>query len=86
MILVLPYLTAEYAKNKDSFEDYYDDIIISQSAAQAHPKAAIQIRNREIVEAADVVICYVEKKGGACQTIEYAKKLNKNIINLAKQN
>ncbi len=82
--LVLPYATAEYLNNTQSFEEYYDEIEICQESAQAHFKSAIQIRNRKIVDRADLIICCIEhESGGAYQTIRYAQKQNKKIINLA---
>lgn len=84
LVLMLPYPTAEYLNNEEYFHDYYTDVEISYSASMAHPKSAIQIRNREMVDRVDLVICYVENNhGGAWQTVEYAKKQEKNIINLA---
>ena len=84
LMLVLPYVTAEYLNNKEYFHDYYTDVEISYSASMAHPKSAIQIRNREMVDRADLVICYIEnKEGGAWQTLKYAMEKEKNIINLA---
>lgn len=84
LVLVLPYMTAEYANNQENYEDYYDEIEVCQAAAAAHPKSAIQIRNREMVDRADLVICFVEKDyGGAYQTMQYALKQEKQIINLA---
>ncbi len=75
MILILPYPTAEYLNNAEAFERYYDNIEISHSASKAHPKAAIQIRNREMIDRADLIICYVEQtRGGAHSALEYAKK------------
>ena len=47
-------------------------------------KSAIQIRNREMVDRADPIICYIEhKKGGAWQTVDYAMKQGKAVINLS---
>ncbi len=84
LVLVLPYLTAEYANNQDSFEGYYDEIEICQAAAGGHFKSAIQTRNREMVDRSDLVICCIEKdKGGAYQTMQYAQKKGKKIINVA---
>ena len=84
LILVLPYARAEHLNNEDPFHDYYTDVEISYEASKAHPKAAIQIRNREMVDRADLIICYVEhEKGGALQSVQYALKQNKNVINLA---
>ena len=84
LVLVLPYPTAEYLNNDKYFHDYYTDVEISYEASKTHPKSAIQIRNREMVDRADLVICYIEEKhGGAYRTIQYAKKQRKIIINLA---
>ncbi|MBO5016736.1 MAG: hypothetical protein J6C92_13175 [Bacteroidaceae bacterium] len=86
LVLVLPYASAEYANNQDYYEEYYDDIEVSFEASKAHPKAAIQIRNREMVDRADLIVCYIERKnGGAYKTIQYAKKIGKPIINIAEQ-
>ena len=84
LILVLPYPTAEYLNNEDYFHDYYSDVDISYAASKSHPKSAIQIRNREMVDKADLIICFIEENiGGAWQTIQYAIAHEKNIINLA---
>ncbi len=86
LCLILPYPTAEYLNNQEYFEDYYDEIEVSSEASRAHPKAAMQIRNREMVDRADLIICFVkEKHGGAYQTIQYAAKMEKPIINLAER-
>ena len=86
LVLVLPYTSAEYANNQDYYEEYYDDIEVSFEASKAHPKAAIQIRNREMVDRADLIVCYIEQKnGGAYKTIQYAEKIGKPIINIAEQ-
>ena len=84
LILVLAYPTAEYLNNEEYFHDYYSDVDISYAASKAHPKSAIQIRNREMVDRADLIICYIGKEeGGAWQTLKYAKDKEKAIINLA---
>ena len=85
LVLMLPYNTAEYRDNKNYFEEYYNEIRISFSAELAHPKNAIQTRNKEMVDMSDLVICYVtENKGGAYKTMKYAQKSDKKIINIAK--
>lgn len=82
--LILPYLTAEYKNSKKYFEEYYDEIEVYQESTNAHFKNAIQIRNRHMIDRADLVISYIEhKSGGAFQSIKYAQSLNKKIINLA---
>ena len=81
---MLSYPTAEYINNQNFYEEYYSDIEISHAASNAHPKSAIQIRNREMVDRADLVICYIEhNEGGAYKTVKYASEQNKPIINLA---
>lgn len=81
--LVLPYPTAEFENNEDSFYDYYDEIEICDEAAKAHFKGAMQIRNRSMVDRADLIICYIEhNEGGAFQTVQYAKKQEKQVLNL----
>ena len=83
LVLVLPYLTAEYLNNEQYFHDYYTDVEISSEASKAHPKSAIQIRNREMVDRADLVVCYIEENaGGAWKTYQYAITKGKDIIKL----
>lgn len=84
LVLVLPYPTAEFENNEDSFYDYYDEIEICEESSRTHFKNAMHVRNRSMVDRADLVICYIERnEGGAYQTIQYAKKQGKTIINLA---
>lgn len=86
-ILVLPYECADYRDNKESFEQYYDEVQICTESLKAHFKAAILERNKSMVRHSDLVICYVERRsGGAYQTVSYAKKQRKKIINLYKEN
>ena len=84
LVWVLAYPKAEYANNADSFDEYYDRIEVCDEAARSHPKAAIQVRNRSMVDRSDLVVCYVEHEtGGAYQTKAYAEKSCKTVINLA---
>jgi len=84
LILVLPYMTAEFENNQKSFASYYDEIEISEAAAGKHFKAAIQTQNCEMVDRSDMVICYVTRKnGGAYSTVQYAQKQGKRIFNVA---
>ena len=81
--LVLPYPTAEFENNEDSFYKYYDEIEICEESSKAHFKSAMQIRNRNMVDRADLIICYIERhEGGAYQSIQYAKKMEKQVINV----
>lgn len=84
LILNLPYCTADYINNRRGYEDFYDEIRICEKASNTYFKSAIQIRNREMVDYADIIICYVERKtGGAYNAIKYAEKQGKTVINLA---
>ena len=80
---MLPYNSAEFQNNEESFVEYYDEIEICPDSHAAHFKAAMQIRNRSMVDRSDLVICYVEHtSGGAYQTIQYALGREKEVINL----
>jgi len=82
LILVLPYERADYRNNKDSFEQYYDEVQICYEASQTHPKGAIFERNKQIAERSNLVICAVERDGGAAKAVRYAQKSGKEVINL----
>ncbi len=84
LVLVLPYLTAEYKNNQASFGRCYDEIEVSSAAAQGHFKAATQARNREMVDRSDLVVCCIQhQSGGAYHSVQYAIKQGKQILNLA---
>ena len=84
LVWVMPYPTAEYRDNENSFLDYYDEIEVCEQAAAAHYKSAFQIRNREMVDRSDTVILYIEhSSGGAYQTFQYVQKSGKKYINIA---
>ena len=85
-IWVLPYLTAEYRDNEESFRDYYDEIEVCEVAAGSHYKNAHQTRNRAMVDRSDLVVfCIQHASGGAWQTMKYTKKQGKPCINLNEQ-
>lgn len=85
--LVLPYQTAEFMNNTDSFKEYYSNIEVCEQSATAHYKAAIEIRNRAMIARSDLVICYVERKrGGANKAQRYAERQGRTVINLAVPN
>ena len=81
LTLVLPYETAELRNNTEAFESYYDSIEINE--ATRNYKYAIVARNRDMVDRADLVIVYVKhESGGAYQSLKYAEKNEKRIINI----
>lgn len=85
-IWVLPYITAEFRDNEESFRDYYDEIEVCEAAAGCHYKNAHQTRNRAIVDRSDLVVfCIQHDSGGAWQTVKYAKKQGVPCINLNEQ-
>lgn len=84
LTLVLPYMTAQFRKNQKSFLNYYDDVCICSPSAQAYFKAAIKLRNHELVDQSDLVICYVKKSsGGAYGAMRYALDKDVDVIDLA---
>lgn len=84
LTLILPYQTAEYTRNSDSFKDYYSNVEVCEQSAAAHFKAAIEIRNRAMIDRSDLVSCYVERKcGGAYKALRYAERQGRAVINLA---
>lgn len=84
LIWILPYPTAELHNNRKSFEKYYDEIEICDTAASSYPKKAFQIRNRKMVDRSNMTVFYVDHKGGgAYQTMCYARKKKSKLINLA---
>ena len=83
LVWVQPYLKADYRDHPEGYEAYYDSIEVCGESEVAHPKAAIQIRNRSMVDRSDLCVFYVIKEcGGAWQTMQYAKKQQKEIINI----
>ncbi len=83
LCLVLPYETAELRNNTESFESYYDSIEICEASADQNFKYAIVARNRDMVDRSDIVVVYVKNEsGGAYQSLKYAEKNQKRVINL----
>ena len=80
LTLVLPYSVA----NLSYYEKYYDHIIIPETVKAAHPKSAITLKNRWMIEQSDFVIFFVsQNQGGAYTAMKYAEKFGKKTINLA---
>lgn len=78
LVLVLPYTVADLKY----YEKYYDQIIIPKNLYGAHPKSAITLKNRWMVEQSDLVIVFAKRKGGAYTAMKYAEQQNKKIIHL----
>ena len=83
LILVLPYIKAEYRNNEQSYLNYYDEVEICAESSEVHYKSAIQVRNRCMVDRSDLVVCCIQhKSGGAYKTIKYALKHDKSVRDL----
>lgn len=83
LTLVMPYLRTDFKKNQAEYEAYYDSVELCEESAAAHPKAAIQIRNRAMVDRSDACIFYVtHPSGGAYRTKQYAEVDGKRIISV----
>lgn len=83
-ILMLPYMKAEYRDNEKEFLDYYDEVEVCTESSESHPKSAIQVRNRCMVDRSDLVVCCIQhKSGGAYKTVQYAVKQGKQVRNLS---
>lgn len=81
-VWVLPYLTADFRDYEDDYRAYYDEIEVFGSGS-GHYKAAFQVRNRSMVDRSHLTVFFVERNaGGAYQTLRYAQKQGKNIVNL----
>ena len=64
--------------------EYYDEVEICQSSARVQFKGAMQIRNCQMVDRSDLVVCCIaHHSGGAYQTVEYARHQGKENGNLA---
>ncbi len=78
-ILVIPYLSFRIFD-----ASVFDEVIYPDSLTHLHFKAAIIKRNRYMVDKAQVAICFVRYAWGkSAKTLEYAKKRNCLIENLA---
>ncbi len=84
LALVLPYMSNRLNTEKEYYQFYYDQVIIPEELDTVHYKAAIQRRNRWMVDQADAVIAYIcWDFGNALATVRYAQRQGKPVINLA---
>lgn len=81
--LVLPYY-------KPHIDDYTKqryakfDSVITPPLEGTPPRYRIVKANQYMVDQSDIVIAYVRTSGGAANTLQYAQRKSKIIINLAK--
>ena len=83
LVWVMPYITASFKNNEDSFRAYYDEIEVCDDSSLGHFKKAFQIRNQQMVDRSDLIVFYVNhRSGGAYQTMRYADRNDKRYINI----
>lgn len=83
LTLVMPYMRADFEKNQAEYETYYDSVEMCEESAAAHPKAAIRIRNRAMVDRSDLCVFYVtHPSGGAYQTMKYAESIGRTTLRI----
>ena len=80
LVLVLPYMRADFRDNEESYREYFDEIEIFSGT---HYKSAFQQRNSNMVCRSDLAIFAVNKtEGGAYSTMKYAAAQGVEMINL----
>lgn len=84
LVLVTPYLTIDYQRNYLQHQKETYDSVLYPEIEDKPKRYAIYYRNRYMVEKADYVVAYVSHDwGGAYTTYRYAKRIGKEIFNLA---
>lgn len=84
LFFITPYITFEYQKSRLNIEKYRYDGIIYPEIESKPLKFAISYRNKWMVLHADIIVAYVNRhRGGAYSALTYAKRLKKEIFNLA---
>ena len=92
-IKIVVVFTSLHPFQKDEFGfsgiDTYKDVeTLTYAIEDEHFKNQIVVNNRYMVDESDIVICYVdfdEYRSGAKRAVNYAKRKNKTIINLFKE-
>lgn len=80
LVWVLPYMTADFRDNEESYREYFDEVEVFSGA---HYKSAFQQRNRDMVNRSRLAIFAVNKtEGGAYSTMKYAVTQGIETINL----
>ena len=83
LVLVAPYLTERLNMDKAFYEALYDEILIPAELDGVHPKAAIGLRNRWMVDRSDIVIAALHRDfGGAAEAVRYAEKAGKKVVRI----
>ena len=65
-------------------EALYDEILIPAELEGVHPKAAIGLRNRWMVDRSDIVIAALNRDfGGAAEAVRDAEKRGKEVVRIS---
>ena len=79
LILVLPYDVADM----DSYEEYYNEVMIPRELYKVHYKAAIEKRNEWIIDNTDLMIMHVTmEEGNSAKCLKKAQGIGRKIINI----
>lgn len=86
LVCVLPYENQERAFTVDWRNRYYDILVKNEEVVYTSKEYypwCFQDRNQFMVDNSDFVVCWYDgKSGGTKNTIKYAQKLNRYIVNL----
>lgn len=83
LILVEPYMKQSINNEGRWLYSRYDEVILPDSLAGIHYKAAIQYRNRWMAEHSQCMIAYVRRDhGGAHAAMTYALRLGLDVIRI----
>ena len=84
LVLVMPYLTERLNLDNAFYETQYDEILIPAELDGIHPKAAIGLRNRWMVDRSDIVIATLHRDfGGAAEAVRYAEMVGKEVVRIS---
>ena len=78
------YTILAYMPVENNANHCYENTILPEDVAIAHPKFAISKRNDWMLKKSDAVICYISHShGGASKYYEKAKRMGKVVINIS---
>lgn len=81
LIMVLPYNRSEF--RNPEYLTQYNQIEVCPASSQVHVKEAFLIRNMQMIDRSDMIICCMEHQhGGTFRAVYYAGKRGRNIIHL----
>ena len=83
LVLVMPYLTRRLNTDKAYYETLYDEILIPAELDSVHPKKAIGLRNRWMVDHSDYIVAAPHRNyGGAAEAVRYAQARESKVFKI----